>query len=55
VHIARSDLRGYIRATITADSLRADLVAVDDATRADSPTHVLASYEVENGRPGVAS
>jgi alkaline phosphatase D len=54
VHIARSDVRGYVRATITADSLHADLVAVDDATRADSPTHVLASYEVENGRPGVA-
>jgi len=54
VHFGRSDLRGYIRATVDADGLRADLVAVDDATRADSATHVLASFDVENGRPGVA-
>jgi alkaline phosphatase D len=54
VHIARSDRRGYIRATFTADSLRADLVAVDDATRAESPTQVLASFDVESGKPGVA-
>jgi alkaline phosphatase D len=54
VHIARSDRRGYIRATITADALRADLVAVDDVARADSATHVLASFDVESGRPGIA-
>jgi hypothetical protein len=54
VHFGRSDRRGYIRATIAADILRADLVAVDDATRADSGTHVLASFEVESGTPGVA-
>jgi hypothetical protein len=34
--------------------LHADLVAVDDITRADSPTHVLASFDVENGKPGIA-
>jgi alkaline phosphatase D len=54
VHFGRSDLRGYIRATIDADRLRADLVAVDDATRADSALHVLTSFDVESGRPGVA-
>jgi alkaline phosphatase D len=54
VHFGRSDRRGYIRATIAADGLRADLVAVDDVTRADSGTSVLASFEVESGKPGVA-
>jgi alkaline phosphatase D len=54
VHIARSDVRGYIRATITPEALRADLVAVDDVARADSATHVLASFAVESGKAGVA-
>jgi hypothetical protein len=29
-------------------------VAVDDIKREDSPTHVLASYDVADGKPGVA-
>jgi hypothetical protein len=29
-------------------------MAVDDFARADSPTHVLASFDVENGKPGIA-
>jgi alkaline phosphatase D len=55
VHIARSDSRGYIRATITTESLRADLVAVDDVARADSATHLLASFDVESGKPGAVA
>src|SRR6185503_19822874 len=54
VLLARSDHRGYLRVAVEPQQLRADLVAVDDATRADSPTHVLASFDVENGKPGVA-
>jgi alkaline phosphatase D len=53
VRLARSDHRGYVRLRVGAESLRADLVAVDDATRPDSPTHVLASFDVESGKPGV--
>ena len=53
VHLARSDQRGYLRVAVRPESLRADLIAVDDAARTDSPTHVLASFDVENGRPGV--
>jgi hypothetical protein len=33
--------------------LRAELVAVDDVERADSATHVLASFDVAHGTPGV--
>jgi alkaline phosphatase D len=53
VHLARSDLRGYTRLRVARDRLTADLVAVDDARRADSGTHVLASFEIERGRPGI--
>jgi alkaline phosphatase D len=54
VHLARSDYRGYLRVAVAPEALHAELVAVDDAARADSPTHVLASFDVENGKPGVA-
>jgi alkaline phosphatase D len=54
VRLANSDYRGYVRVTVEAAQLHADLVAVDDVTRADSPTHVLASFDVESGKAGVA-
>jgi alkaline phosphatase D len=54
VHLARSDYRGYVRARVSTEALRADLVAVDDAARPDSATHVLASFDVASGKPGVA-
>ena len=54
VHLARSDERGYLRLTIEPERLHADLVAVDDVRRADSGTHVLAAFDVANGKPGVA-
>jgi alkaline phosphatase D len=53
VRLARSDSRGYLRIAVEAAELRADLVAVADIERADSPTHVLASFTVEDGKPGV--
>jgi alkaline phosphatase D len=54
VHFARSDYRGYVRLTIGAESLHADLIAVDDIARSDSATHVLASFDVESDKPGIA-
>ncbi len=54
VRLARSDQRGYLRLGVEPDHLRADLVAVDDVTREDSGVHVLASFDVANGKPGVA-
>jgi alkaline phosphatase D len=53
VRLARGDYRGYVRVAVEPERLHADLVAVDDAARADSGTHVLASFEVESGKPGV--
>lgn len=53
VRFARSDVRGYMKLVLTDDSLRAELVGVDDVTRADSGTHRVATFEVEAGRPGV--
>jgi len=54
VHLARGDTRGYLRVAVGLEQLHADLIAVDDIARADSPTHVLASFDVENGKPGIA-
>ncbi|HEX5046569.1 MAG TPA: alkaline phosphatase D family protein, partial [Gammaproteobacteria bacterium] len=54
VHLARSDTRGYLRLAIRPERLHADLVAVDDVAHRDSKTHVLASFDVESGVPGVA-
>jgi len=53
VRLARSDYRGYVRVAVGPEQLHAELVAVDDVTRADSPTHVLAAFDVESGTPGV--
>ncbi len=48
------DRRGYVKITVRPEHLHADLVAVDDVTREDSATHVLASFDVADGKPGVA-
>jgi alkaline phosphatase D len=53
VRLARSDQRGYLRVTLRPDHLHADLMAVDDITREDSGVHVLAAFDVEDGKPGV--
>jgi alkaline phosphatase D len=53
VRFARSDRRGYLRVVLQPEHLRADLMAVDDVERADSGCHVLASFDVLDGRPGV--
>jgi alkaline phosphatase D len=53
VRLARS-VRGYTRLDIELRGLHADLIAVDDVSREDSGTYVLAAFDIENGRPGVA-
>ena len=54
VRLARSDYRGYLSVDATPDRLHTDLVAVDDVARKDSAVHVLASFDVESGKAGVA-
>jgi alkaline phosphatase D len=44
--------RGYVRCTVTAESLHADYEGVDYVTRPDAPLLTRASFVVENGRPG---
>ena len=46
--------RGYLKIAVRPDRLHADLVAVDDPTREDSATRVIASFDVADGKPGVA-
>jgi alkaline phosphatase D len=54
VQLARGHYRGYARVAVQPELLHADLVAVDDVARADSGVHVLAAFDVESGKPGVA-
>jgi alkaline phosphatase D len=54
VRLARSEHRGYLRLEVEPERLHADLVGVDDVGRRDSATRVLASFDVANGRAGVA-
>ncbi len=53
VRLGRGERRGYLRITLEPEHLRADLMAVDDVEREDSGVHALASFDVENGKPGV--
>ena len=53
VRLARSDYRGYLAIDANGERLHTDLVAVDDVARKDSGVHVLAAFDVENGKPGV--
>ena len=54
VRLGVGDRRGYVKIAVRPDRLHADLVAVDDPTREDSATHVIASFDVADGKPGVA-
>jgi alkaline phosphatase D len=54
MHYGRSDLRGYLRLTVTPATLQADLVAVDNPRSVDSATHTAATFHVESGQPGIA-
>jgi alkaline phosphatase D len=52
VRHGRSDQRGYVSCTLDAQTLQASLMAVDDATKADSAVQVAARFVVDAMRPG---
>ncbi|MCX9193675.1 alkaline phosphatase [Carbonactinospora thermoautotrophica] len=45
--------RGYVRARITSEELRADFRVLPYVTRPDAPVTTRASFVVEEGRPGL--
>jgi len=46
------DRRGYVRCTVTPKEWRTDLQMVTTVSRPDAPAYTLASFVVEDGRPG---
>ncbi|MCW2815474.1 MAG: Alkaline phosphatase [Nocardioides sp.] len=46
------DRRGHVRCTVDREQFRADLEMVTTVTRADAPRSTLASFAVQDGRPG---
>jgi len=50
--LADSRFRGYARADVTAKRLQVDLRAMDNVQSRDAPCSTLASFVVEDGRPG---
>jgi alkaline phosphatase D len=46
------DRRGYLRCRVDRAELRADLRVVSTVSRPDAPESTLASFVVEDGRPG---
>jgi alkaline phosphatase D len=52
IRLARSDHRGYVRATVGGGKFGADLIALDTVKRQDSKASVLARFVVEDGKPG---
>jgi alkaline phosphatase D len=47
-----SRFRGYVRVELTPAQLRADLRAMESVTNRDAACNTLASFAVEDGRPG---
>jgi alkaline phosphatase D len=47
---ASSSHRGYLRLDVSRERVQADLIGLDDATRADSGRSTLAAFVVEHGR-----
>jgi alkaline phosphatase D len=50
--LAESRYRGYVRVEATRERWVADLRAMDSVQRRDAPCTTLASFVVENGKPG---
>jgi alkaline phosphatase D len=46
------DRRGYVRCRLDGQQWRTDLQMVTTVSRADAPAYTLASFTVEDGRPG---
>ena len=49
---ARSDRRGYVRASIAGGRLTAELVGLETVKRPDARADMLARFVVEDGKPG---
>jgi alkaline phosphatase D len=47
------DRRGYFRVNLNRDRWQTDLRIVTTVSQPDAPVYTLASFVVENGRPGV--
>ncbi|TSA11521.1 MAG: alkaline phosphatase [Betaproteobacteria bacterium] len=52
IKLARSDHRGYVRASVGGGTFSAELIALDTVKRQESKASVLARFVVEDGRPG---
>jgi alkaline phosphatase D len=52
IKFARSDHRGYVRASVAGGRFSAELIALDTVKRQDAKASVLARFFVEDGRPG---
>jgi alkaline phosphatase D len=46
------DRRGYVRCTLDHNQWKTDLRMVTTVSRADAPVYTLASFAIENGKPG---
>ena len=44
--------RGYVRCSVTPDTWTAEFRVVDTVRQPEAPTHSLATFVIENGRPG---
>jgi alkaline phosphatase D len=55
VLLADSRYRGYTRVDVTPQRWLADLRVMESVQSADAPCRTLASYAVENGKPGPVS
>jgi alkaline phosphatase D len=44
--------RGYVRVDVSASQMRTDLRAMESVTKPDAPCSTLASFVVEDGKPG---
>jgi hypothetical protein len=55
VHRLDGTRRGYLSLTLSDRQLRAELIAVDDPNRPDSPARASASYVLEAGDPRIHS
>ncbi|HEU4353067.1 MAG TPA: alkaline phosphatase D family protein [Burkholderiales bacterium] len=50
--LAESRYRGYTRVEVTSRRMQVDLRAVEDVQRRETPCRTLASFVVEDGKPG---
>ena len=48
-----NDQRGYVRTTITKDSMKADFRVLDYVATPGSPVSTKASFQIHDGVPGL--